>query len=46
VATGRTREETERRIREAIAFHIESPRLDGQPVPVPTVEAGTVTAPT
>lgn len=42
VATGKTREETERRIREAIAFHIEGLIMDGEPVPEPTVEAGTV----
>ena len=42
VATGKTREETERRIREAIAFHIEGLVTDGEPVPEPTVEAGVV----
>lgn len=42
VATGKTREETEQRIREAIAFHIEGLLMDGEPVPEPTVEAGTV----
>jgi predicted RNase H-like HicB family nuclease len=45
VATGKTREETEHRIREAIAFHIEGLKLDGSPVPEPTVEAGCVEAP-
>ncbi len=45
VATGKTREETERRIREAVAFHIEGLTVDGMPVPEPTVEAGTVFAP-
>ena len=38
VATGKTREETERRMREAIAFHIEGMKLDGEPVPEPTIE--------
>lgn len=36
VATGATLEETEREIREAIAFHIEGLREDGLPVPLPT----------
>lgn len=45
VATGKTREETERRIREAIAFHIEGLVTDGEPVPEPTVEAGVVSVP-
>ncbi|WP_337174527.1 type II toxin-antitoxin system HicB family antitoxin [Paludisphaera sp.] len=45
VATGKTREETERRIREAIAFHIEGLIMDGEPVPEPTIEAGTVSVP-
>jgi len=40
VATGKTREEAERRIREAIEFHIEGLRMDGEAVPEPTVEAG------
>ena len=35
VATGATREEVEREIREAIAFHLEGLREDGQPVPEP-----------
>jgi putative transcriptional regulator len=39
VATGKTREETERRIREAVSFHIEGLKLDGEPVPEPSVEA-------
>jgi predicted RNase H-like HicB family nuclease len=45
VATGRTREETEQRIREAIAFHIEGMKLDGETVPEPTVVAGVVSVP-
>ena len=32
-ATGRTREETEERMREAIAFHLEGLREDGIPAP-------------
>lgn len=42
VATGTTREAIEHRIREAIAFHIEGLLPDGDPVPEPTVEAGSV----
>lgn len=45
VATGASRAETEQRIREAIAFHIEGLRMDGEPVPEPTVEAGTISIP-
>jgi predicted RNase H-like HicB family nuclease len=33
VATGRTREEVERNIREAIEFHLDGLRADGQPLP-------------
>ena len=36
VATGPTLEETERLIREAIEFHIEGLRTDGQAVPEPS----------
>ena len=39
VAAGKTQEETERLIREAILFHIESMRADGDPVPEPSTEA-------
>jgi predicted RNase H-like HicB family nuclease len=35
VSTGRDREETEREMKEAIEFHIEGLRLNGDPVPVP-----------
>lgn len=35
VATGRTQAIVERRIREAIRFHIEGLRADGVPVPRP-----------
>ncbi|MEO6808879.1 MAG: type II toxin-antitoxin system HicB family antitoxin [Isosphaeraceae bacterium] len=42
VATGKTREETEQHIREAIVFHIEGLVIDGDPVPEPTLEVGTV----
>ena len=42
VATGPTREETERMIRGAIEFHIEGLKMGGEPVPEPTTEAGVV----
>lgn len=35
VATGRTREEVENEMREAIAFHIEGLRQHGEAVPAP-----------
>jgi len=36
VATGATREETESLIREAIEFHLEGLRADGQSIPPPS----------
>ena len=39
VATGKTREETARSIREAIAFHLEGLREDGMPIPEPQTSA-------
>ena len=36
------REELEQLIREAIEFHVEGMRLHGEPIPEPTVEAGSV----
>ena len=36
VSTGRTIEETERHIREAIEFHLDGMREDGDPIPEPT----------
>jgi predicted RNase H-like HicB family nuclease len=42
VATGTTREETEQRLREAISFHIEGLKIDREPIPEPTIEAGVV----
>ena len=35
VSTGDTREEVERNIREAIEFHLEGIREDGDPIPEP-----------
>ncbi len=43
IATGATRDETERVMREAIDFHLEGLRLHGDPVPEPGIQAGTVT---
>jgi predicted RNase H-like HicB family nuclease len=42
VTVGDTREETEQMIREAIQFHIEGLREDGDPVPGPGTWAGFV----
>ena len=42
VSTGRTREEAEQNMREAIAFHLEGLRDDGQPLPKPTCGADCV----
>ncbi len=39
VGTGRTREEVEANMREAIEFHIEGLRLEGYPVPEPSSES-------
>jgi predicted RNase H-like HicB family nuclease len=36
VSTGRTIEETERNIREAVEFHLDGMREDGDPIPEPT----------
>ena len=42
VATGATREDVERNIREAIVFHIEGMRLEQLPIPEPSAWAETV----
>ena len=42
VTTGPTLEETRRLIAEAIEFHIEGLRMDGDPVPEPTTVAESV----
>jgi predicted RNase H-like HicB family nuclease len=36
IATGATRRETERRLREAIEIHVQGLREDGVPIPKPT----------
>ncbi|HQU44556.1 MAG TPA: type II toxin-antitoxin system HicB family antitoxin [Pirellulales bacterium] len=46
IATGKTRPDVERTNREAIDFHIEGLLARGESVPVPTVEAGTVSVAT
>jgi predicted RNase H-like HicB family nuclease len=42
IATGKTRREIERLIREAIEFQLEGLKARGEAVPEPTVEAGSV----
>ena len=39
VATGATREETEKNMREAIQLHIEGLKEDGLPIPTPSTTA-------
>ena len=43
IATGKTRKQVERVMREAIEFHIEGMKARGEKVPEPSIEAGTVT---
>ena len=42
IATGKTRKQAERLIREAIEFHIEGLRARGQQIPEPSIQAGVV----
>ena len=42
IATGATREEVKKSIREAIAFHIEGMQLEDLPIPEPSAWAETV----
>ena len=42
VATGRSRADVEREMREAVAFHLDGLREDGQPVPRPSAAAAYV----
>jgi predicted RNase H-like HicB family nuclease len=42
VATGRTLDEVKQRMREAIQFHLEGLRLDGEAIPPPSAVATTV----
>lgn len=45
VATGRTREETEREMRDAISFHLEGLKAEGEPVPEPHASSTYVEVP-
>ena len=45
IAAGDTREETVELIREAIGYHLELMREDGDPIPEPTTRAELVQAP-
>lgn len=44
IATGGTREEVEREMQEAIAFHLEGMRAEGLPAPAPHTYAAYVDA--
>ena len=46
IATGKTLQETEHQIREAIEFHTEGLRKLGETVPEPSIEAGKVSVST
>lgn len=39
ISTGHTREEVEANMREAIEFHLDGLRLEGQPIPEPSSES-------
>ncbi len=45
VSTGTSREETERNMREAIAFHLDGLREEGYPVPEPQASSSYVELP-
>ena len=45
VATGKTREDAESQMREAIAFHLESMTRDGEPIPEPHTYSACVEVP-
>ena len=42
ISTGRTRQEVEANMREAIEFHVEGLRLEGLPIPEPSTESAYV----
>jgi len=42
IATGKTRKQAERLIREAIEFHLKGLRARGEQIPEPSVQAGIV----
>lgn len=45
VSTGKTREETERNMREAIEFHLDGLREEGYPIPEPQASSSYVELP-
>lgn len=45
IATGRTREATERGMREAIAFHLDGLKADGMAIPEPSSSSSYVDVP-
>ena len=45
ITTGKTLEDTERNIKEAISLYIETLREDGKPIPEPTTRARPVSVP-
>jgi predicted RNase H-like HicB family nuclease len=45
ITTGRTKQETQELIREAIEFHLEGLRKDNLPIPEPTASAEVVHVP-
>jgi len=45
VATGATREQVEREMRAAIAFHLDGLRQDGRPIPAPHASSAYVDVP-
>lgn len=42
IATGKTRADVEAQIQSALRFHFEGMLLDGEPIPEPEMEVGTV----
>jgi predicted RNase H-like HicB family nuclease len=42
ISTGHTRQEVEANMREAIEFHLDGLRMDGQPIPEPQSDLGFV----
>ncbi|MCG3128217.1 MAG: hypothetical protein CHACPFDD_03094 [Phycisphaerae bacterium] len=45
IATGKTRRQVERRMKEAIEFHLEGMRENGEPPPKPTTHAAMLSIP-
>jgi predicted RNase H-like HicB family nuclease len=42
VSTGKTQEETEKNMKEAIDFHLEGLKLEGEPIPRPSAKSAYV----